>query len=191
MAKYPNDWYTEGLLLQKPEVVQAIFNEFLPLVTKFIRENSGTTEDAKDVFMYAIEVIYLKIQDNKLVLTASFFTYLFEICKRRWLNELRKNKFSSEVTIDSDKVSNMTTDAEDGAFSPQSERQKLMSEKFTGIPKDCQMLLSLSWNTEMSMEEIAVAMGWTYAYARKRKHLCKESLIMAVKSDIRYTELRA
>jgi len=52
-------------------------------------------------------------------------------------------------------------------------------------------VLSLSWHTEMGMEDIAEQMGWTYGYARKRKHACKEHLIALVKNDSRYQELRA
>ncbi len=191
MAKHLNEWYTEGLLEQKPEVVRSIFSEFLPPVAAFVRANSGTNEDAKDVFMYALEIVYRKLKAGDLTLTVLFSTYLQAICRRYWLKNLRRNKFDAGVTPDDPVVSNKVGTEQETSISENSERQRLFTEKLRQIPKDCQMVLSLSWNTEMSMEEIAEALGWTYAYARKRKTICKKTLIEAVQADPRYVELRA
>lgn len=191
MAKHLNEWYTEGLLQQKPEVVRSIFAEFLPPVIAFVRANAGTQEDAKDVFMYALEIVYRKLKAGDLELSALFSTYLQAICRRHWLKSLRRNKFDAGVTPDDPVVSNTMGKDQDTEFSENSERKVLFAEKFQEIPKDCQMVLSLSWNTEMSMEEVAEALGWTYAYVRKRKTVCKKTLIDAVQADPRFVELRA
>jgi RNA polymerase sigma factor (sigma-70 family) len=191
MARHPNDWYTDGLLGQKPEAIRSIFNEFLPSVAAFVRANSGTDEDAKDTFMYALEVMYVKLKAGDLVLSAQFSTYLYEVCKRQWLKSLRQKKYDAGVTPDDPLVSNRIGGEDEHEFSEKTERQTLFAEKFKQLAKDCQMVLALSWHTDLNMENVAEAMGWTYAYARKRKHLCKENLIEAVKTDRRYAELRA
>jgi RNA polymerase sigma factor (sigma-70 family) len=191
MSKHPNEWYTEGLLAQKSDVINGIFSEFLPAVSDYVRQNSGTHEDAKDVFMYAVETIYIKLKNNDLTLTAGFFTYLFEVCKRKWLKQIRGDKFVSKVTSDDPTVLNKMSNEQDTYFSENNERQRLFAEKFNHLGKDCKMVLTYSWHTDMDMNEIANAMGWTYGYARKRKHECKENLIAAVKADHRYAELRA
>ncbi len=189
MAKHPNEWYAEGLRSQKPEALRSIFDEFLPMVTGFICNNNGTREDARDVFMDAIEALFRKAQAGELVVTSAFSTFLIEICKRHWLNKLRRKKFDAGVTPDELPVSNTIGDMDTPLET--TERYKLMSEKFALLQKDCQMVLSLSWHAEMGMEDIAEQMGWTYGYARKRKHACKEHLITLVKNDPRYQELRA
>lgn len=190
MSKHPNEWYTEGLRQQTPDVVHHIFETFLPQVEAYVRNNSGTREDARDVFMYRVETVYRKIMAGELELTAAFSTYLFEVCKRYWLKNLRRNKYDAGVTPDNPLVSNRVIEQDD-AFGEQTERHRLMAEKFALLQDDCRMVLSLSWHTELSMEDVAEAMNWTYAYTRKRKHLCKEHLVNAVKADTRYAELRA
>ncbi len=191
MSKYSNEWYTQGLLAQNTEAINSIFSEFLPAVSDYICKNSGTREDAKDIFMYAVETIYVKLKNNDLTLTAGFFTYLFEICKRQWLKKIRGDKFSAKVTSDDPAVSSKMGSEQDTYFSENNERKRLFEEKFAKLAKDCKMVLTYAWHTEMDMNQIATAMGWTYGYARKRKHECKETLITAVKNDHRYTELRA
>ncbi len=191
MAKHPNEWYTQGLLDQNPEVIRGIFSEFLPRIAIYARANSGTDEDAKDMFMYAMEVMYIKVKAHELTLTSGFFTYLYTVCNNYWLNKIRRNKFDAGVTPDDPVVLNSMGREQENYFSEKTERQRLFSEKFQQIAKDCQMALSLSWHTELNMEEVAEAMGWTYAYARKRKTMCKQFLTDAVKADPRYVELRA
>lgn len=189
MDKHPNEWYAEGLRKQQAEVLRSIFDEFLPVVTSFVCQNNGTREDARDVFMDAVEALFRKAVAGELVVTSAFSTFLIEICKRHWLKKLRRKKFDAEVTPDELVVS--THVGEIDAPLETTERYKLMYEKFAQLQKDCQMVLSLSWHTDMSMEDIAEQMGWTYGYARKRKHTCKENLTALVKNDPRYQELRA
>lgn len=191
MAKHSNDWYLDGLRQQIPNVINGIFEEFLPPVESYVKNNSGTREDARDVFMYGIETMYRKISAGELELTAGFSTYLFEVCKRYWLKNLRRNKYDAGVTPDDPSVSNRIHSDSIDVFGMKTERHRLLSEKFSVMQDDCRMVLSLSWQTDLSMEDIAEAMNWTYAYARKRKHVCKEYLIKAIKADPRYAELRA
>lgn len=191
MAKHLNDWYTEGLLNNDPKVIRSIFNEFLPSVEAYVRSHGGNEEDAKDVFMEALIVIYKKIKAKELILTVQFPTYLIAICKNLWLKIVRRKKFDAGVTPDDPVVSKAYGEVQKNEFSEKNEQQQLFDEKFHQLPNDCQTVLSITWHTELSMEDVAEAMGWTYAYARKRKHLCKENLIKAIKSDPRYRELRA
>ena len=191
MAKHSNDWYLDGLRQQIPNVINGIFEEFLPPVESYVKNNNGTREDARDVFMYGIETMYRKIDAGELELTAGFSTYLFEVCKRYWLKNLRRNKYDAGVTPDDPSVSNRIHSDSIDVFGMKTERHRLLSEKFSVMQDDCRMVLSLSWQTDLSTEDIAEAMNWTYAYARKRKHVCKEYLIQAIKADPRYAELRA
>ena len=189
MPKHSNEYYLKGLKNQNSGVIQQIFKEFLPPITALVKGNNGTGEDAKDVFMYGIEVIYKKVKDDELELTASFLTYLYQICKNKWLKQLRKKKPDARVTIEEPMVSNRMTTEQDNLFTELSERQQLFREMFLLLHKDCQKVLNLSWHSDKSSQAISEELGWTYAYLRKRKHNCKEQLIQLVKEDPRYPEL--
>ncbi|NUQ22449.1 MAG: sigma-70 family RNA polymerase sigma factor [Saprospiraceae bacterium] len=188
MPLHPNTYYLDGIRHHRPEVIRGVFSEFLPMVAAFIRQNSGTDEDARDIFMDALEAIYRKLRDGELELTASFSTYLFEICKRLWYKRFRRKKFESGVTTDDEVVLNKVQEMDQAL--EETERMKLMREKFAQLQEDCRQLMSLSWHTDKNMEEVAEALGFSYGYARKRKHICQERLIALVKADPRYRELR-
>jgi len=187
MAKQPNDWYLNGIKNRDGQVLKAIYESYFPMVKGFLLKNSGTVEDAKDVFADALMSLFEKLRKEELVLTCSFSTYLFEICKRLWLKKLRRKKFDAGVTPEELKVSNVAVEME--PVLEKTERHQLLREKFAELSEDCQKVLHLSWHTEKDMREIGAVMGWTYAYVRKRKHQCKEALIQKIKQDVRFGEL--
>lgn len=187
MSAKPSAWYIDGIRNNDRQVMKTIFESYLPMITKFICENSGTKEDAKDIFMDALEALFRKTRDAELVLSCSFSTYLFEICKRLWYKRLRRKKYESGVTIEEAGVSTIAEDIVPTL--EQTERYQVLREQFAKLSDDCQKILQESWHTEKSMEEIGQEMGLSYAYVRKRKHTCKERLIEFVKADRRFQEL--
>ena len=81
MQESNNEKYIEGIRNHDNTVLKEIYDAFFASVQLFIRSNFGTEEDAKDVFQESIIIIYRKIKKNELVLTCSFKTYLFSVCK--------------------------------------------------------------------------------------------------------------
>lgn len=187
MTEHPNEWYLNGIKNGSDEVIQTIFDNYLPMITGFICANSGNRDDAKDVFMDAMEAVYRKLRNGDLTLTSKFSTYLYEICKRLWYKRLRRKKWESAVTPDDPVVSNQVKEID--APIEETERLKLLWDKFALLPDDCKKALLSSWHTDMDMKEIARMMDWTYGYARKRKHLCVQQLMDLIKRDNRFEEL--
>jgi len=184
-----NEWYLNGINQRSSEVLKAIFSDFFPMIKNHILKNSGDDAAAQDIFMDAIEVIYRKVQQDKLVLTSKFSSYLFVICKQLWLNVLRKNKkVNKRVTIDDPVVSNRVEELSEHFET--TERYKLMREKFNLLSAGCQQLLNLSWHNNRTMQEIAELMNFTYGYACKRKHQCKTKLVELVRKDDRFKDLK-
>ena len=64
----------------------------LPAVKQYIQTNSGTTDDARDIFQDALVILYKKVHDESFILTVPLKTYLLAIVKNCWLQELRLRK---------------------------------------------------------------------------------------------------
>jgi DNA-directed RNA polymerase specialized sigma24 family protein len=71
--------------------IKGLYNQ-LPQVKKYILGNSGTGEDAGDIFQDALVVLYKKIQAGDFVLTVPLKTYLQAVVKNLWMQELRRRK---------------------------------------------------------------------------------------------------
>lgn len=182
--------YIEGLLLNSPLVIKSIYDRFVPTVVGYIKKNSGNEDAARDIVQEVLVAIYNQAKHKGLQLTCPFDAYFFLLCKRRWLNEIKKSSLK-EVTINEEVVS-INDDAVQMADEFDIEQQKRMvfDRMFQKLGDACKDLLKASFEIK-SMEEVAHKLGVSYAYARKKKSLCIGELTRMVQESSEYKNLKA
>ncbi|MFG6685010.1 RNA polymerase sigma factor [Mariniflexile sp. HNIBRBA6329] len=180
--------YIDGLLKNNSFIIQAIYDKFVPKVLNYIKQNSGSADEAQDVVQDTLITIYNQASQKKLELTCPFDAYFFLLCKRKWLNELKKSS-NKEVTIN-EEVLFKDDDAQELAFETDvfGEKQALFTEMFQKLGKACKELLTATFKIK-SMEEVAESLGVTYAYARKKKSLCIGKLTELVQESPKFNQL--
>ncbi|MCK0156718.1 sigma-70 family RNA polymerase sigma factor [Cellulophaga sp. F20128] len=180
--------YINGLVANDSIIIKEIYNKYVPKVVNYIKNNSGDEFLAKDLIQEVLVTIYHQGKDKKLQLTCPFDAYFFLLCKRKWLNELKKPKLK-KVTINEEIVSK-GDDAEELADETFifSQKQELFNEMFQQLGKACQDLLKATFKIK-SMEEVAASLGFTYAYVRKKKSLCIGELTNKVRNAPNYNNL--
>lgn len=181
--------YIEGLLKNDSGVIQTIYTKFAPKVVHYIRMNSGDVDEAQDVIQEVLIAIYNQAKIKGLSLTCPFDAYFFLLCKRRWLNELKKSS-KKEVTLPNENVSKDES-LEEMLFQNDqlSEKQALFEKMFLKLGEKCQEMLKLSF-TLKSMEEVAQMLNVSYAYARKKKSLCTGKLTALIQESAMYQSLK-
>ena len=75
---------------KRTRALQLIYKKCYPTVQKFIVNNKGSIDDAKDVFQDGIAVLYQNIALRKYEGTSSVDAYFYGICKNLWLQTLKK-----------------------------------------------------------------------------------------------------
>jgi len=180
--------YIDGLLKNNSFIIQAIYDKFVPKVINYIKQNSGDADQAQDVIQDTLITIYNQASQKKLQITCPFDAYFFLLCKRKWLNELKKSS-NKEVTIN-EEVLSKDDDAQELAFETSvfGEKQDLFTEMFQKLGNACKNLLKATFKIK-SMEEVAASLGVTYAYARKKKSLCIGRLTKLVKESPKFNQL--
>lgn len=180
--------YIEGLLQNNSFIIQSIYIKFAPKVVNYIKQNSGSAAQAQDVIQDTLIAIYNQAKTKHLRLTCPFDAYFFLLCKRKWLNELKKS-YNKEVTIN-EEVLSKDDEAQQLAFetSVYAQKQALFTEMFNKIGAACKDLLKATFKIK-SMEEVAKSLGITYAYARKKKSLCMGKLTELVKESPKFNQL--
>jgi len=180
--------YIEGLLQNNSFIIQAIYDTFVPKVINYIKQNSGDADQAQDVIQETLITIYNQASQKKLQLTCPFDAYFFLLCKRKWLNELKK-KTNKEVTIN-EEVLSKDDDSQELAFETSlfGEKQELFNTMFQKLGNACKDLLKATFKIK-SMEEVAKSLGVTYAYARKKKSLCIGKLTKMVQESPQFNQL--
>jgi RNA polymerase sigma factor (sigma-70 family) len=181
--------YIDGLANNNSAVIQSIYKKFVPKVIQYIKNNSGDEDRAQDVVQETLITIYNQAKIKDLKLTCPFDAYFFLLCKRRWLNEIKKTA-GKEVTIDNDNVYKDESTLEQVNQSEIfEEKQTLFDLMFQKLGDKCQEILKTSFETK-TMEEVAEKLNITYAYARKKKSLCTGELTQLIQESSKYKSLK-
>jgi RNA polymerase sigma factor (sigma-70 family) len=182
MIHYTDEAIVQGIKFRDSSIISYIYKEYYPTIKYLISTNSGSESDAEDVFQDALIILYKKVIEENLILTSSFKTFLYSICRNLWLQRLDKKVFSSEflelenISVIQDTIYSEFSDTEDEKF-------KLYQIHFLNLSEDCQKVLRLFMN-KVALKEIAEIMGFkTEKYAKTRKFMCKEKLRNAILND--------
>ena len=186
---HPDQIYIDALANNDSAIIQSIYKKFVPKVVSYIRNNSGDNDQAQDVVQEVMIVLFNQAKAKKLQLTCPFDAYFFLLCRRKWLNEIKKSS-NKGVTMDDDLPSNneltdeMVTETE--MFD---EKQQLFDTIFQKLGDKCQELLKLSFAIK-SMEEVAEKLNVSYGYVRKKKSLCVGQLTQWIQETNRFKSLK-
>jgi len=188
LVHYTVEAILEGLKTSDSAVLEYVYKKYFPIVRFFVIKNSGTDEDAKDVFQEAVILIYKRLRDGSLELTCAFKTYLYSVCRILWLRQLEKRKVRNEVVTDNQVFIHLDEDVE-GQLTEQ-EQFRIYQKHFQLLHKDCQEILQL-FLKKVPLKDIAQKMGIkSDKYLKKRKYECKEALIKRIQNDADYKRLR-
>ena len=186
---HSDQFYIDGLASNNSEVIRLIYKNFVPKIKNYIKNNSGGFEQADDVVQEVLIGLFNQAKTSKLQLTCPFDAYFFLLCKRRWLNELKKTS-SKWVTIDDEKVS-VTEALQQQIFETEQfdEKQSLFDEMFLKLGEKCQEVLRLSFEIK-TLEEVAEKLNVTYGYLRKKKSLCTGELTQLIQQSPRFASAK-
>ena len=190
MKNYSDEQILKGILRHDNLIFQYIYKQFYYKVNMFIKKNSGTEDDANDVFQEAIIIIYRKLKESDLMFeTSSFQGYLFSVCRFLWLKQLESRRIEQEKINDSLPFQEDVYDDNLVELVEKNERYGLYQKHFRSLSTDCQKLMQLFFE-KVPLSEIAKIMGYKgEKYAKKRKYNCKELLINRIKQDTEFKKI--
>ena len=138
--------------------------DVLSSVKKYIHSNSGTTDDAKDIFQDALVVLYKNVQSQTFTLTVPLKTYLLAIIKNLWLQELRRrNKIP--VTTDQADVPDMVLNDD--------KNYDIAKAAFNLLGEKCRQLLILFYFKKKTYRELASFLAFgDERTAKNQKYRC-------------------
>ena len=155
------------------EALDYLYNKYYRMMTKIVLNNSGTEEEAKDIYQEALIVFWQKAVKGDLVLTSKISTFIYSICLNLWRKELdRKGKLSRE---EKDGVDTMDYEAE--------ERSVLIRECIEELGETCKKILTYYYFDGMNMVEIAEKLNFANTdTAKTKKYKCKKRLDQLIKT---------
>jgi len=156
------------------------------MISKLILNNRGSEEDAQDIFQDALCMMYEKSQQEQLQFNCAFKTYLYAVCRNMWLMVLRKKRTDGVMVKDTE----IGDDLSESLIQDMTHARRVQVFKahLENLGESCQQVLKFFFNGK-SLRQIAEQMGFTEAYAKKRKFVCQQKLIASIEQDILFREL--
>ena len=184
MAKQESHDFIKGIKNRDNKILKIIYKEHFLLIKSFILKNSGTIDDARDVFQEAIIVIYRYTKKDNFKINCSFETFLYSICRTIWLNNLRNKKIRTNKLDDIREY--ITFSASDDEQIEESAEYKLYQKHFQKLGDECKKLLQLFYD-KVPYKEIAKRMNYkSIGLVKKKKFKCKEFLLKSIREDPEY-----
>lgn len=151
-----------------------LYQQHYKMMTKLVLKNSGTEDEAKDVYQDALIVFWQKVKNDNLVLTSKISTYLYSVCLNLWRKELDRKKRLSNEEVDG----NVIIDVD------RKERIEIVNKVIQELGDTCKKVLTLYYFDGLSMTDIADELGFANAdTAKTKKYKCKKELDKKIKSQ--------
>jgi RNA polymerase sigma factor (sigma-70 family) len=183
MIIYSDEILIKGLKEQQTSCIRQLYKEFFPLAKSIVERNSGSIEDAEDVFQDGMVVLYQKSLSGKIILDCSLKTYFYSICKNIWKQRLDRKwrlLFGDNVAEEPyESYEHFTREIREEEL----EKKRLFQKHFLGLPSACQKVLEL-FLLNTPLKDIATMMGFkNEEYAKTRKYMCKNMLRKRIMND--------
>ena len=161
----------EGLARNDRKAVETIYRDNYNMVQSLIINNNGSADDAKDIFQEAMIVLYEKVRSGNFELSCQIKTYVYSVSRRLWLKRLQQlNRYQPDLE---GTVETIAVEEELESHERLNEEFGLMEKGLASLGEPCKSLLDAYYLQKRSMNEIAMAFGYTNAdNAKTQKYKC-------------------
>ncbi|MBC8083668.1 MAG: sigma-70 family RNA polymerase sigma factor [Hymenobacter sp.] len=170
---YTDDEFVAAIRCGDDRVLAQLYRLHLPMISHYVLQNSGTEDEAKDVYQEGIMVFYEKVRDGSLELSCQIKTYLYAVCRRLWLKRLtEKSRFGGRLD---DHEPYLETGAEADLMDAEERDRRFatMGEALDLIGEPCRSLLEGFYLLDKSMQQLTAEFGYTNAdNAKNQKYKC-------------------
>src|SRR5688572_15827013 len=138
--------------IERDQAWEYVYKTYYPMVRELIQKNSGTDEDATDIFQDGLLVLHRNISNGSFREESSIKTYLYSICKNLWLKELERRARRATSSLDFLNDPTMRADTTDdlGYLIDTQVIELLISE----LQEDCRNILIEYYYNNRSMAEL-------------------------------------
>lgn len=161
----------EGLARSENQAIEAIYRDNYAMVQSFVLNNSGSIEEARDLFQEAMIVLFEKAVSGNFELHCQLKTYIYSVCRRLWLKRLQQlQRFGSRSEGVEETVA---VEEELEAHEKRNADFMMMENAMNKIGEPCKSLLNAYYLQKKNMQEIAAGFGYTNAdNAKTQKYKC-------------------
>lgn len=175
MAYYFDDLIISEIKKKNEVALRELYKTHYQMIVNLICTNSGSEQEAKDVYQEAVMAFYERVQQADFVLTCKIKTFLYAVCRRLWLKRLaEKKRFHGNIE---ESETFLTLDEEMVDVEDKEQRFGQMRNALEGLGEPCRSIIEDFYIRDLSMEAIREKFGYTNAdNAKNQKYKCLQRL---------------
>jgi RNA polymerase sigma factor (sigma-70 family) len=156
-------------------VLSELYRTHYPMILNLVCSNSGTEQEAKDVYQESVIAFYERIRQPDFILTCKIGTYLYAVCRRLWLKRLSEKKRFQNRIPEGETFSEI--EHEMSGIEESEKRFVFMGKSLDGLGEPCRSIIEDFYIQDLSMEDIRTKHGYTSAEnAKNQKYKCLQRL---------------
>lgn len=168
-------------------VLELLYQENYYKTEKYIIENRGSQEQAKDTYQEAFIAVWENVQNDKFIPKneTAINGYIYTVAKNKWLDFLKSSRFKKTSTLETHEYKIESETNSDSESLEEETNQKILkvADTFNKIGDACKKILTLFYYDSKSLKEIATELSIAEASARNKKYRCIEKLRALVLSS--------
>lgn len=163
----------KDLLNDSPEkVLKSVYAKNFPWLVNYIKQNSGNTEDAQDIFQESVCAAWFSLKEGRFTGSSEQFNaYVRQICKYKWINQL-KSASSTKIRFEDDLAPYERGEDTMHIHEAQLEESRLLHACFEQLGEKCRIILGKFYYQRHSLADIAEEMDNTEESIKTIKYRC-------------------
>jgi RNA polymerase sigma factor (sigma-70 family) len=154
-------------------ILQVIYRQYYQTIVNLVMNNSGSLQEAKDIYQETLIIFYEKVKDENFELNCKLKTYLYSISRNLWLKQLQHKKRFTNSISDSEEYLEIPWEE----AGKKEDQYQAMHTALESLGEPCRSILKDFYMHSQSMEEITEKFGYTNAdNAKNQKYKCLKRL---------------
>lgn len=158
------------------ELLQQAYTANYTWLLQYVQLNSGNAADAQDVFQESVYAAWTNLKEGRFTGNSDQFNaYLRQICKYKWLNQLKATN-RARTTYQDNLEELEQADAGEQAVGEAAEQGRLLKLCFARLGDKCKQVLGLFYYKKQTLSQIAKAVNNTEESVKTIKYRCMMQL---------------
>lgn len=169
--------WVAGLHRNDLVTIRALYVDHFPSVKQYVLHNSGTGNDAQDVFQEAIIVLWMNVKEGRMLPESDPGAFLFRVAKNKWLDVVRSAAHKHMKVVHDDRaLVRSTVDIGTDASDDMEERIARLRSVYDKLDDKCRTILDQYYFERKDLATIAAGMGVEEESIRTIKYRCMMKL---------------
>lgn len=164
--------WAAGLRCNDAATVRALYKQHFPAIRQYVVGNSGTSDDAQDIFQEAMTVLWLKAKERSLAVGSEPGAFLFQVAKNKWLDVVRSAAHKHMKVVHDEGRLDVRAETPDDT----EEKLQRLRMVYGQLDEKCRTVLDQFYFERKDLATIAAGMGVEEESIRTIKYRCMMKL---------------